>query len=187
MSARRPPGSGHLTGFTLIELMVVVAVVGVLAAAVTPSIQGVLLKSRDARRKSDLHSIQVAVEMHLHDRGYYPQSGCGWDCNGYHYSTSGPQWISDIMPYLQGGTVPRDPINNCAAPWSAGCYSYAYGNVGRYSYSASYDLTAQLENKSDPDRCQVSCYRFYFSNQQWCAACGGGYSNQIYEIGPLTQ
>ena len=175
MSARR--------GFTLIEMMVVIAVIGVLAATVIPSVQGVTMQARDARRKSDLNNIQWALESFYEENGYYPPSDCGWDCNGYRYSTSGQPWIPELIPYLRGGTLPVDPINNAAAPWSTGNYSYAYGNVGRTTYSPSYDLTAQLENPRDRSRCGAQSYRFYFDNRNWC----GGYSSQIYEIGPLTR
>ena len=179
MTARR--------GFTLIEMMVVIAVIGVLAATIIPSIQDVTMKARDARRKADLNNIQLALERFYEDNGYYPPSNCGWDCNEYRYSTNGPAWIPEIVPYLRGGSIPRDPINNAAAPWSTGNYSYTYGNVGRTTYSPSYDLTAQLENPRDKDRCGAQGYRFYFDNRYWCTAFGGSYSNQIYEIGPMTQ
>lgn len=70
-----------------------------------------------------------------------------------------------------------------ALPWGAGNYSYAYGNVD--TNGQSFDLTAQLENTSDSDRCELKCYKFYFDNRNWCCG-GGGYSNQIFEDSPLT-
>jgi len=75
-----------------------------------------------------------------------------------------------------------DPRNNASGPWHTGNYSYSYGNVT--ADGQAYDLTAQLENTSDSDRCQLKCYRWYFDNRLWC--CGGGYSNQIYEDSPLS-
>jgi len=182
-------------GFTVVELMVVIAIIGVLAVMIIPNLSKFVIKARDARRKADLNSIQLALESYFEDNSFYPPGGItgscptGWDCNTYKYSTSGPQWIPEITTYVRGGTVPQDPINNTAGPWSDGYYSYAYGNVGKTTYSPCYNLTAQLEDKQDPDRCGVKCYQFHpqFTNIQWCTACGGNYSNQIYEIGPLTR
>ena len=173
-------------GFTLIELIVVIAIISLLSAIMVPSVQSILMKGRDARRKADLNAIQLALESHFDDNGFYPQSGCGWDCIGFKYSTAGAQWIPEITNYLRGGVVPVDPLNNAAGPWNSGSYSYAYGNVGRITYRSSYDLTAQLENTQDKDRCGVKCYKWYFTNRAWCGACGGGFSNQIFEIGPMT-
>jgi hypothetical protein len=80
--------------------------------------------------------------------------------------------------------MPLDPTNNVDGPWNAGSYSYAYGNVD--ANGQSFDLTAQLENTSDSDRCGVKNYKFYFNNGPWCTAFGGSYSNQILEDSPLT-
>jgi len=83
--------------------------------------------------------------------------------------------------------IPVDPKNNATNPWTTGNYSYAYGNVGK-SVSVQnpngviqYDLTAQLESASDPDRCAVKAYKFYFNDQPWC----GSYSGQIFEVSQL--
>jgi len=168
-----------VSGFTLIELLVVIAIIGLLSSVVLASVNSARMKSRDVRRIKDLHEIRLALEMYFDDHGYYPQSGCGWDCNGYRYSYSTSSWAaleSDLSPYIS--KLPKDPINSSCSPWNTGCYSYTYGNVGRTSYRHGYDLTAQLEDPNNPQRCAVKSWRFYLNNTySWC----GSYSGQIYE------
>lgn len=169
-------------GFTFIEVLVAATIIAVLMATGVVSYSSVNKSSRDTKRKSDLAQIINALEMYRADNGYYPQSACGWDCNGYRYSNGGDSWIPELVTggYLQ--KVPLDPRNTGGAPWGNGAdYLYAYGNVGRTTYGATYDLTAHLENTSDSDRCGVRNWRFHFNDRAWCTAFGGNYSNQIYE------
>lgn len=174
---------GKNSGFTLIELLVVISIIGFLATASIVVLNSARIKARDSRRKADLAQIRKALDLYFDKYDYYPPSPCGYDCNNYYNSTSGGDWIPGLQEFLP--KIPVDPINNAAAPWGAGNYSYAYGNVGRNTYPAQYDLTAQLENTSDPDRCEVKNYKFYFNDQPWCVAFGGGYSNQIFEVSQL--
>lgn len=141
-------------------------------------------RARDARRKANLAEIRAALELYRADNGYYPPSSCGYDCNNYRFSTAGDSWIPELVSggYLQ--KVPLDPKNTGIDPWVGNNYAYAYGNVGRTTYGATYDLTAQLENTSDPDRCGLRNWRFYFDDRAWCTAFGGAYTNQIYEASP---
>lgn len=172
-----------IKGLTLIELMVVISIIGILAAVGMGSYQSSLKSARDGKRKVDIKQIRSALEMYYADYGTYPPSPCGYDCNGYYYSTGGNDWIPGLAQYV-GGRLPVDPVNNGAVPWGVNGYTYAYGNVGRYTYPGKFDLTAQLENPNDRDRCAVKCWKFYFINYNWCPACGGGYNNQIYEDSP---
>ncbi len=172
------------SGFTLIEILVVIAIIGILATVVLVSVNSARKKSRDARRVADLRQIRIALEVFYDDHGYYPQSACGWDCNGYRvsYNATWDALAADLLPYIP--TLPKDPINNANTPWNNGGFSYAYGNVGRSTYPAQYDLTGQLEDTANPDRCEVKGWRFYFDRGYWCTAFGGSYSNQIYEASP---
>lgn len=172
-------------GFTLVELLVVISIIGLLSSVVFASLSSAKTKARDARRISDLHQITVALELYFDKYGYYPQSSCGWDCGGYRYSTDS-SWnslASDLAEFMP--TLPKDSVNNFSSPWFAGHFSYAYGNVGKSDYSPQYDLTAQLEDTSSPLRCTVKNYHFYFDSRSWCPPWGGGYSGQIYEASPM--
>lgn len=71
-------------GFTLLEIMTVIAIIGVILALVQGSFMASLRKTRDAKRKSDLSQIAKALETYYQDRGVYPAAdlsgnivGCG--------------------------------------------------------------------------------------------------------------
>lgn len=59
-------------GFTLIELMIVIVILGVLATLISGNFFTSLKKGRDARRKTDLEQLQRALEMYYEDKGSYP-------------------------------------------------------------------------------------------------------------------
>ena len=59
-------------GFTLIELLVVMAVISILAAMSLFALQGARATARDARRKGDLESIAIALEIYKSDCHEYP-------------------------------------------------------------------------------------------------------------------
>lgn len=59
-------------GFTLIELMVVIAIIGILATIIMVSFSAVQQRARDGQRKADLRQIQSALELYKADNGVYP-------------------------------------------------------------------------------------------------------------------
>jgi type II secretion system protein G len=168
-------------GFTLIELLVVVAIISILTSIIVASISNARMKARDAKRISDLAQISQALELYYEEKGYYPQSGCGWDCNGYllSYTNGWNLLATELSPYLS--PLPNDPLGAPACPpWGGNCYTYAYGNVGRTVNSPQYDLTAQLEDPTNPFRCSIKSYFYYFNNlYSWCS-----FSDRMYEASP---
>lgn len=183
-------------GFTLIELLVVIAIIGILSSVVFAALSAARMKSRDARRISDLKQITLALEMYFDAQGYYPAAGGAhinngfncttpdqWDCQGYRASyiivdeaspgnTPWSRLESDLKPYLS--KLPVDPINSNCMPTdpSNKCYSYAYGNVGKSHNRMTYDLFAQLETPSHPQGCSKSPMRYGYG--VWTIAFGGG-------------
>ncbi|MFZ5688130.1 MAG: prepilin-type N-terminal cleavage/methylation domain-containing protein [Bacillota bacterium] len=64
--------SRNQKGFTLVELMVVVVILGVLAALVVPTLSGQIDKAKINRTYADMKSIQNALQLHFADNNQYP-------------------------------------------------------------------------------------------------------------------
>ena len=131
----------EVDGFTLIEILIVMIILGILSVLVTGNFVNSLKKGRDARRKSDLEQIRNALEMYYEDKKDYPQfdifaaSGnklCeSQDCTD---ASGNPEKI-----YMQ--SISNDPKHD---PADANSPSY------RYCYSPNaFRLHAQLENTND--------------------------------------
>lgn len=128
-------------GFTLIELVVSMAIIAILAAAGLSSFTTSQIKGRDGRRKSDLNQLSRALELHYNDHGAYPTNsvdGKVVGCTSPNYDQpcawgSGPFGDSKGTIYMQ--TLPQDPTST---------RKYYY-----YSNASTYALYSWLENTND--------------------------------------
>jgi len=123
-------------GFTLIEMIVVIAVLGILAVVALASINpfAQLQKSNDAKRKTDLESLQHALEIYYQDNNKYPVSSANFQIMS---GSTTVTWGSAWQPYM--ATLPKDPIlaNTYvyySPPSSNGQTYYLYANLQRGMY-----------------------------------------------------
>jgi general secretion pathway protein G len=65
---------GRRSGFTLLELIVVIAVIGILAAIVLPALRDVPKRAREAALKTDLRTFRDVIDQYYGDKGRYPPS-----------------------------------------------------------------------------------------------------------------
>ena len=61
-------------GFTLIELMIVITIIGILASIAAPNYQWGIIKARESVLREDLYTMRSAIDQYQADQGKYPDS-----------------------------------------------------------------------------------------------------------------
>jgi general secretion pathway protein G len=128
MTGRSGP---RLSAFTLLELMIVVVILGILAAFVVPRIAGRPDEARVAKAKIEVSSLEQALELYNLDNGMYPSTE-----QGLRALVEPPQ-SGEIPPnwkeggYLMKKRLPSDPWGN----------PYVYVSPGLHN-SDSFDLSS---------------------------------------------
>ncbi|MDB4940358.1 MAG: gspG [Candidatus Doudnabacteria bacterium] len=136
-------------GFTLIELIVVIAIISLLASIVLINLNVGRQKSRAAKRYSDLKQVQSALELYYTDFGSYPQSAS----SGGLWNSQCPAWGSVAANSVIPGLVPKylaampaDPSQNI--PTNNNCYLYRSDGTGyKFMDFNVYDIPAADLNK----------------------------------------
>ena len=121
--------------FTLIELIVVVAIMGILTAVVTVSYSGINARGRDAQRINDLTQLKLVLSTYYNAQTptVYVTSVSVATLNG----TSDPLTTTLVPGYIRA--IPLDPSNT-------GSYLYKYQSLNS---AKNFKMTATLENKNN--------------------------------------
>jgi general secretion pathway protein G len=123
-------------GFTLLELLVVIVVIGILALLVIPNLTSAPKKARDIQRKTDMRAVQKALEEYYVSNSAYPSSATYCALAGATCAAATGPLTSGTPAILK--SLPVDPLNT-------GNYVYAYTVSG----TTAYTLRACLENQAD--------------------------------------
>ncbi len=117
--------------FTLIELLIVVAIIGILAAIAVPNFLNAQLRAKIGRVKSDLRSIQTAIEMYSADHGREIRDT--YEIPNY-FGNANHVWSQLTTPvsYISSSAF-MDPFVPITNPVSSGAANEAV-EVGTYQY-----------------------------------------------------
>lgn len=134
-TARKEAGRAlHQAGFTLVELLIVIAILAILASFGIVNHIAVLERARDGQRKADLLQMQAALELYRTDAGRYPEVASLTSCGG--------NLANGSVTYLR--RIPCDPKGTTF--YNGGIYPY-----GTDADGSTYWITACMENSNDSD------------------------------------
>lgn len=139
--------------FTLIELLIVIAVIGILVAVILPNLIGMRERAQDTKKKNDLMQIKNALRMYYNDYNAYPRSSSGAICC----------------------SAPLEVCSPCVGALTVGGQTYTKDLPTTFTYfytqtngGDGFSLTVELENASDKDiatsqtRCAVPATKTTF-------------------------
>lgn len=133
----------NVHGFTLIELMVVIVILGILAGLIIPRIMGRPEEARRMKARVQMESVETALRLYKLDNGIYPSTEQGLQAliEAPAVGELPRQWRKG--GYLEKGKVPKDP-------WG---YEYVYLSPGLHddfdlvSYGADGQPGGEDQNK----------------------------------------
>ena len=128
-------------GFTLIEILLVITILGVLASIAFVSLEGARASARDTERKAETDSVRKALAIYYTEHGQYPESS-EWVSLEEDAAADGPfsQALAEWLPEM-----PQDPrwgeVKESGEPYT---YQYSSGNTG----GSAYRIHAEMESNT---------------------------------------
>jgi type II secretion system protein G len=133
------------SGFTIVELLIVIVIIGILAAITIATYSGIQSRARDTQRKSDIAQLTKAIESYYAVNGDYPFYA-GW-CTQISNPSYSAAFKAELQPYMS--KIPYDPL------YAVTSQDYFYRNVN----DQSYNLYAELEESDKSDDGFAGCTR----------------------------
>lgn len=100
-----------LHGFTLVELLVVITIIGMLVGLLLPAVNNARESGRRATCMNNLHQLTTAIKSHATQFGFYPSGGWGATCGTIGCPNAGAGakqpggWIYQVLPFMDQSTL----------------------------------------------------------------------------------
>lgn len=153
----------HVSGFTIVELLIVIVVIGILAAITIVAYNGVQTRAADTARITKIKDIAKAIELYYVDNGRYPPilDGVGWETNcgslteSWGHCDRNKQLADMLAPYIK-----IDPTSLSDTTQENNYYHYTSQSVDNYQ---TYGMMVHLDGSGGQN--------------------DGGYYPNSYEVG----
>ncbi|MFN7569925.1 MAG: type II secretion system major pseudopilin GspG [Betaproteobacteria bacterium] len=149
MPQRLHPLPRRRRGFTLIEIMVVIAILGILAALIVPRIVGRTDDARIAAAKTDIATIMQALKLYRLDNGRYPSTE-----QGLRALIEKPSGEPLPLNWKQGGYLERNSVPK--DPWGK---EYQYLNPGQRGEIDVFSLGADGQAGGEANNADVGSWQ----------------------------
>ncbi|MFY9941201.1 MAG: type II secretion system major pseudopilin GspG [Desulfobacterales bacterium] len=134
-------------GFTMIELMVVIVILGILAAIIAPKLVGRTDEARITKAKVDITNLETALKLYKLDNGVYPGTEQGLQAlvEAPETGTAPRNWREG--GYLEKNRVPKDPWGNEFVYLSPGVYGdFDLSSYGTDGLAGGEGINADINN-----------------------------------------
>ncbi len=150
-------------GFTLVELLVVITIIGILVSLLLPAVQSAREQARQSTCKNNIKQLALACQTHLSTFGYFPGGGWGWGWIGDPKHGSGTTqpggWIYNILPY-----VDQQPLHDLQLGKTGSALATAAGQM----------LATPLAVINCPSRRPLQTYPTWLTaGNNFCSPCFG--------------
>lgn len=138
-------GKDRFRGFTLVELLIVIAVMGILASIVLVMYPGYRQRANDDTRKSDIQQIASALSAYAIQKNSLigTGSGCGKDGNGNGWLSAGPSQIASYPKSIYDCLKDANLLADGDFIDPSGCLYNSGGNCGTNPAQAYMKVTCQ--------------------------------------------
>lgn len=159
-------------GFTIVELLIVIVVIGILAAITIVAYNGIQARAKDSRVQSDIQAVAKKIELYAAETGVYPSTGAlstvlsDDNCPA---GSSQADWVPGVT-----GSLPQSQQPAKGANGANGCYMYASDGTS-YILSAWNMAAGGPQNSTMYRRVGFRESAFYGANNYICnhATIGG--------------